>query len=369
MGASNYVLSHGRVSKAERKTEGTDPAVSHDSTARAGFLTGRAPEARRSVSRTIAILIIVGLGAGCSRPLQHHILITHNDIPYLGGPVMHPAIIYAIFWQPHGYHYNTAAVSGGQNRADRSYENLVMQYFRRVGATTFYHILTQYSTAPGGQPVRNGPIRNRSTFGGMYDDQTPFPRLGTERDPILARDIDRELGRDIQQAGWKARGLRTAFFLFTPRQVEICVTGARTDCTFPRKGTRNWCGRHFFRSIGRQVVPGAVIADLPASDCFPRRLVRDHFFERFAPDGDTAADRAITIASHEEFEMVTDPLFNAWVRQPGGRHMQEIADRCRFDYRPPPGRLRLHRGNVVLRGRPYLLQSEWSNLDRRCVLR
>ncbi len=81
------------------------------------------------------------------------------------------------------------------------------------------------------------------------------------------------------------------------------------------------------------------------------------------PNGDPEADAEINIASHEHFEIVTDPqpdVNAAWADSDGF----EIGDKCAFTY----GFVPLDHSNVVLHGHSYLVQQEWSNVIAGCAL-
>jgi hypothetical protein len=79
-----------------------------------------------------------------------------------------------------------------------------------------------------------------------------------------------------------------------------------------------------------------------------------------SPNNDIIADNEISITSHEQFEMESDPLENGW----SDIARNEIGDKCVGNYMSvnPDG------SNVVMNGHPYILQAEWSNYQNGCAL-
>src|SRR5262249_52990646 len=61
-----------------------------------------------------------------------------SPVQYHGGPVMHTSNAYLIFWLPKGYTYEPV---GGSNA---HFQALMQRYFRDIGGSSFYGLLTQY---------------------------------------------------------------------------------------------------------------------------------------------------------------------------------------------------------------------------------
>jgi len=76
----------------------------------------------------------------------------------------------------------------------------------------------------------------------------------------------------------------------------------------------------------------------------------------------STADPAISTISHEQVEMVTDPLGDAWIDAAGN----EVADLCIASYGPPLGGSEQAAFNEAIDGGHYYLQEIWSNADRSC---
>ena len=80
-----------------------------------------------------------------------------------------------------------------------------------------------------------------------------------------------------------------------------------------------------------------------------------------APAGTTpntpAVDSMANVLSHETFEAISDPDLNAWGNRLGILNGAEIGDECVFVFAIPP---------VSLNGKPYQIQSEYSNFYHAC---
>jgi hypothetical protein len=83
------------------------------------------------------------------------------------------------------------------------------------------------------------------------------------------------------------------------------------------------------------------------------------------PNTSMETDRAISLASHELFESVSDPFGNGWCDDTGYNGFGpfqfcgkgEIGDKCNSAYGPADPQS----GDIILNGHNYLVQEEWSN--------
>lgn len=251
-----------------------------------------------------------------------------------GGSVMESSTAYLIFWLPRNH---TFEPNGGSAR----FESLMAQYFRDVGGTPFYGMLTQYW---GNQ----GQIHNHVELGGVYVDTQAYPEAGTRAHPLIGSDIDNEIRRVMKVTRWEQSPTH-AFFLFTGYGVQECsLPNHSHGCTF-YTGHDDYCAYHTYDS-------GLIYAYIPVeSSCvgLPGR----------SPNGDVVADSIISIVSHEQFESVTDPLIDAWYTKEAWDG--EIADICLRHY----GAVRADGSNVTLNhGHRYIVQEEWSRRAGRCAL-
>jgi hypothetical protein len=257
---------------------------------------------------------------------------TAVNVTYHGGPVMHTSTTYAIFWLPAGYSFEPYG-------SDANYESLIERYFRDVGNTTFYNILTQYYDSSG-KPL------NSSILGGVYLDTNPYPTGDATIFPITDSQLQAEIAQDLQVTGWRP-GPTTEFFVFTGYDVQSCSDSTYQYCAFS-----TYCAYHSSFTLNGQTVIYANMPD-PSDIC----TVPD------APDGDPLADAAINALSHEHFESVSDPepgVNPAWIDADG----QEIGDKCAYNY----GTIRTDGSNITLNGHEYLVQQEWSNAISGCAL-
>ncbi len=255
---------------------------------------------------------------------------TQHDPPV----VMHTFTAYLIFWLPLGQRYE-------RHGSDARFESLMAQYFRDIGGTPFYNIVTQYWDY-------RSPIRNEVALGGTYVDATPYPHTGTRADPLYDVDIRATIERAIGVNGWSVDD-DTAFFVFTGAGVQECESywpGA--SCTFgpPRS---SYAGYHFSYESPFGATRYAYIFDAG-------------FGVGVSPNRDAVADYVLDIVSHEHFETATDPLAShGWY---DGSVAGEIGDKCESAW----GWFRADGSNVTLgHGHHYVLQAEWSNAAGGCA--
>jgi IPT/TIG domain len=81
------------------------------------------------------------------------------------------------------------------------------------------------------------------------------------------------------------------------------------------------------------------------------------------PNGDWA-DAAISIASHEHSESMTDPFGTAWYDGVGN----EDGDKCAWNFGTPLGSTTYGKYNQVIANVKYYVQQEWSNASHACAL-
>ncbi|MGH2517846.1 MAG: carboxypeptidase regulatory-like domain-containing protein [Ktedonobacterales bacterium] len=260
---------------------------------------------------------------------------------YHSGQVMHSFTAYVIFWLPPG----TSFEPPGQSNTH--FESLVQRYFRDVGDTSFFAILTQYWD-------RDGPISGAATLGGAYVDTTPYLHAGTSADPLYDSDVETAVNRSIQVNGWKDDQTHE-FFVLTGYGIDECESPSRgTSCTYTG-GSAGFCGYH--GSLGGHDTDAtyAYIADNAACATVPS------FPQYPSPNGDQVADGTISTISHEQFEAITDPIEDGWYD--GNYYTGEAGDKCETDY----GTIHANGSNVTLSGHPYILQAEWSNAAASCA--
>lgn len=259
---------------------------------------------------------------------------------YHNGTVMHSFTAYVIFWLPSG-----AALEPGGNNS--RFESLVERYFRDIGGTPFYNILTQYWD-------KDGPISGAATFGGSFVDTTPYPHAGTQSDPLYDEDIQGTIHRDIQVNGWSDDQTHE-IFVFTGYGIEECQSAdSGASCTYTGGGS-GFCGYHSALNNSIYVATYAYIADTAGCTDLPS------FGQYPSPNHDATADAVLSTVSHEQFEAVSDPINGGWFDS--SPYTGEMGDKCDTDF----GTIHPDGSNVTLHGHPYIVQAEWSNASGSCA--
>ncbi len=260
---------------------------------------------------------------------------------------MHSPTNYLIFWLPPGNSFDNPAVdSGYANASDANYQALVERYFRDVSSTEYYYILQQYTDSSGAPGTR-------TTFGGSWVDVSPYPNSeGSKTNPLQDSDLANEVARAIAVKGWSAGNGNNEFFVFTGYDVYGC---AGTICSY-----NGYCAYHSaYTDANGQDVIYAVVPD-PGNKDAGSCLATDATGLQ-APNGGAFADSAVNLTAHEEFESVTDPIFNGWYYQDTNH---EIGDECVWMFGSVAG----DGSDITLNGHKYLVQEMWSNEVDGCFL-
>ncbi len=238
-----------------------------------------------------------------------------SNLSYHGGPVMTgTANAYAIFWEP------------GNNVAS-NYNSLIQQYFGDIGGSSLYHNNVQYTNSSGG-------YASNATFAASWVDTRAYTRS-----PLLDSDIQGEVSHALSSKGWRASS-NNIFFVFTGRNEDICIDSSYSQCA-----SNTFCAYHSnFGSTLYATMPYAA-----SFSCNPGH----------SPNHNDA-DQTINVTSHEQIEAATDPQGNAWYDSTG----YEIGDKCAWKF----GSINSSGGDVVWNGHNYIVQKEWDNKARGCVL-
>lgn len=269
-----------------------------------------------------------------------------DQLKYRGGPIMASHTIYAIYWVPEGY-----SVSD-------NYVSIINQYLQDVGADSgttgnVYYAATQYDDRS------HTHVQYAVTFGGYVIDSSPFPPASCSNSVtpdycLWDTQIDAEVSRVAAEQGW-APGLSNQYLMLTPHNVGVCRQGSVDDCT----GT-TFCAYHAHLATAGDELVYSYIVD-PGYEGEP--LAPRCAAQAVSPNGDMAADGAISLVSHEQIEAMTDPHLDAWLDKTG----QEIADKCAWTFGNYQPAANGGYYNQVINGHQYLLQLEWSNLSHGCV--
>lgn len=239
-----------------------------------------------------------------------------SNLVYNGGPVMTGTTnVYAIYWEP------TGNVSG-------NYHSLINRYFGDVNGQGLYNNNKQYTQSGGGAATS-------TRLAGTWVDNSSFPES-----PLLDSDIQNEVSFAQSVNGWSS-SIHNIFFVFLEAGQDLCF-----DSSFSQCASNAFCAYHSF--FGSNTIYAAMPYAASFS-CNPGS----------SPNNDDA-DQTINVTSHEQMEAATDPLLNAWFDSSGS----EIGDKCAWTF----GSLNSIGADVTWHGHGYIVQKEWDNARRGCVL-
>jgi hypothetical protein len=256
-----------------------------------------------------------------------------GDLQNHGGPVMTTNTTYAIYWSPSNY--GTGFPSG--------YSTLVNQYFADVAAdsgktTNVYYTATQYSG-----------IRYQSSFAGSFTDTDALPSNGCSvyggvSKCLTTAQLRAEVSNFVSGRGLP-RGPSVQYFLFTPSGVGSC-DGSSCAYTY-------YCAYHNWIGTGSSEI---IWANQPWVENVSGCDAGHH-------PNSSPGDAVLNVVSHEHNEAITDPNGNAWYDRRG----YENGDKCAWSWGSPTGSGSTAY-NQTINGHHYMLQLEYSNADRGCVM-
>lgn len=261
-----------------------------------------------------------------------------------GGAVMNPSVTtYAIFWVPSNLqngqstsmsaHYQGVQINMLNDYAGHGIGNINTQYYQKSGSTTTY-------------------IQNKGGLGAAYLDTSAYPASGCQDNATPGNCLtDAQLQAEVKKvmaAKNLTGGLNKIFFVFTSFGEGSCFNSSNASCAYTQ-----YCAYHSYFNVGATPV---VYANEPYGNTTVCQLRGAP-----SPNADPAADAAVTSASHELSEAITDPKLNAWFTASGN----ENGDLCAYQY----GSLGWDAGraNQMWNGNFYLLQQEFSNHTNRCL--
>jgi hypothetical protein len=309
----------------------------------------------RAMGAVVAALV-VGLAAGVAhaRPVGRHPAriiqaraaeVTH--LPYGGGPVLHANRTHLIFWQP----------AGSGLTFDPGYEALIETFLRDVAAAS--HADTSVYGLTGQYADRSGRAGYASTYGGAVVASDPLPHNGCVEPSATGPGwavclTDEQLQHEIEhvvRVDHLPTGPTDLYFLITPDGLGDCAYTGSDSCALGGD-VNGYCGYHSQTDDG--LVLYAVI---------PYNAVPGHCQSNNPRPNGSTADPAISTISHEQSEMITDPLGNAWIDPGSG---EEVGDLCLSSFGPALGGSGMSAWNEDIAGGHYFLQEEWSNYNHGC---
>jgi len=250
-----------------------------------------------------------------------------------GGMTMTTNTTYAIYWQP----------SNWSQTFPSGYSALINQYFGDVAAdsgktTNVYYTETQYSG-----------IQYSSAFAGSAVDSDPLPASGCTDSAtsvcISDAQLQTEVSNFVKAQGWP-RDSTTEYFVFFAPGVGSCLGSA--GCAFT-----DYCAYHSSVGTGS----GALIyANQPYVENVGGCDAGHH-------PNPQPGDAVLNVVSHEHNESITDEFGDAWYDLFG----YEDGDKCAWSWGAPTGSGSTAY-NQTINGHHYMLQLEYSNADRGCVM-
>ena len=271
------------------------------------------------------------------------------DLSYFGGPVLGSAVSHNLF-------INCAAACRNAKNFNPG------PFLAGLNGDPFITLVNQYRQSPGvtlGSPVGSytkgvGADLTASYATARQGASNPyFGQLAIWLQVLNAA------GPPGQPTSLGGGGLGHIYHVFLPANVDTCFEsppGTPTNsCYSPDvSSTFAFCAYHgaFTATSGnqRQTYVYTVEPNQDVGGC------RNNVGTQPLPNGingTDAADPGYSTLSHELFETITDPLLNAWFN---GLTGNEIADLCAsFD------------NFVTVNNHPYVLQSEYSDVNHLCV--
>ncbi len=251
------------------------------------------------------------------------------NVSYQGGPVLHTARPYVIYWDPSG--------SGITARS----EQVIDQYLTDVAADTdetedTYGVGRQYYDSAGIADAGQTFSASSQSFvdSDAYPTTDNCPADGGYTNCITDAQLQSELTSFVAARGLPTDGPDTetefpagapVYILILPQAVDTCTDTSGAECS---GGTNfDYCAYHDYYLNASQVmlyanVPFSVFTANPVKGCQADNTSPTVLQ---APNGDPA-DNIVDDLSHELNETITDPLITAWVNASGDGN--ELADQC-----------------------------------------
>jgi hypothetical protein len=261
---------------------------------------------------------------------------------HAGGRIMPSANIYVIFWVP------SKLQSGTPTALTQNYRDLQIRFMQDYPGHGIDNNNTQYSETIGSTTTY---ISNIGRFVDSYIDPAPYPAsackdTATPGNCITDAQLRTEVQRVMKLKKWTG-GLSNIFFVYTGPGEGSCFDATSTSCAYLA-----YCAYH-------GAIPGPtpiLYANMPYAD--PKFCM---VAGTPSPNNDAAADAAISVASHELTEAITDPQLNAWYAANGS----EIGDLCAWQF--GTNTWDGGKANQSWNGNFYELQQEYDNHVNNCV--
>lgn len=293
-----------------------------------------APHSRGGMTLSTDNAAGAGIG-GATPPLTYH-----------GGPIMQNPAIYAIYWAP------ATLQDGTATSVPAAYISLNNRALADYGQHSLGENNTQYY-----QTLPTKWVGNSAHFAGYDVDTNPYPASGctdngtayTATNCITDAQMQAEIQNVIAAKGWPATGINNIYFLYTSSGELSCFDSSSTGCAYTA-----YCAYH--TAVGSAAAP-LIYAIEPFGDgtaCWTGLA---------SPNGNVAADSAISTSAHELTEAITDPLpSSGWVNSGNS----EIGDLCAWNFGTNTWDAGI--ANQRWNGHFYEIQQMWDNHKASCQL-
>lgn len=287
--------------------------------------------------------------ASAHRTAQDVAVNSPYDLTYFGGPVMGSAVSHNLFLNC------VAACRDGEGFSPGP-------FLSNLNNDQFITLINQYRTSPGvtlGSPIGSYTKGVGADLTATYAASRPNSTNPYFGQLSIWLQVLNAAGAPGHPTALGGGGLAHIYHVYLPKNVDTCFEsppGTPTStCYSPDNGsTFAFCAYHgaFTATSGnaRQTYVYTVEPYQDVGGC------RNNVGNRSLPNalnGADPADPGYSTLSHELFETITDPLLNAWFN---GLTGNEIADLCAsFD------------NFVTVNQHPYVLQSEYSDVNHLCV--
>jgi hypothetical protein len=278
-----------------------------------------------------------------TRSLAAHLPTDNGPLLYNGGPVMtggpQGTNFYIIYWVP------AKLQNGGSTSMSAHYMQIQKDLIHDYQGHDIGSNNTQYYQTVSGVTTY---IESRWYNYYTYVDTNAYPASGctdiyTPGNCITDAQIETEIQRVMKLEGWTG-GIQRIFLLYTSSGEGSC---AGSSCAYS-----DYCAYHSYINTSTPII----YTNEPYGD--PNYCQEPG---TPSPNGDPAADTAVTAASHEMTESITDPELDAWYTAMGN----EIGDLCAYNY----GTNTWDSGNAnqFWSSHYYELQMEFDNHAGGCV--
>ncbi len=279
-----------------------------------------------------------------------------GPLVYKGGPVMLTASFYAIFWIP------AALQNGGPTGMTAAYAKLQTRFLADFTGHGLASNLTQYYQVVGGITTYIQNATGLAKPGGLADayvDQAPYPASGctnpvTAGNCITDAQIQAEIKRVMGVKGWTG-GLNKIFLLYTSSGEGSCLDSSSTTCAYVPNG---YCAYHQFNNSTSPPIIYIYVAWADPNICN---------LGAPPPNGDAAADSAVSVASNEINSAITNPFLTGWSTAAKGTEIADLCEGANTFGTNTWTSLVPNDANQMWNGHFYELQQSYDNHAGRCV--